>query len=103
MTEENSKRLLRYGFTEEERKLLVREVKKLTIDAVMNQDVHDHSNWKKIVDAYPVETIDEEQMIPTRLAMGRYIKVMVAGSAQVEGNNGSMKACIAEIKAYGKN
>ena len=38
MTEENSKRLLRYGFTEEERKLLVREVKKLTIDAVMNQE-----------------------------------------------------------------
>ena len=26
------------GFTEEERKLLVREVKKLTIDAVMNQE-----------------------------------------------------------------
>lgn len=72
-------------------------------DAVMAQDVHDHSNWKKIVDAYPVETIDQEQMIPTRLAMGRYIKVMVAGSAQVEGNNGSMKGCIAEIKAYGKN
>ena len=38
MTEENSKRLLSYGFTEEERKLLVSEVKKLTIDAVMNQE-----------------------------------------------------------------
>ena len=69
----------------------------------MTQDVHDHSGWKKIVDAYPVETINEEQRIPTRLAMGRYIKVMIAGSAQIESNNGAMKGCIAEIKAYGKN
>ena len=36
MTEENSKRLLRYGFTEDERRLLVDEVKKLTINAVKN-------------------------------------------------------------------
>lgn len=36
MTEENSKRLLRYGFTEDERRILVDEVKKLTINAVKN-------------------------------------------------------------------
>ena len=72
-------------------------------DSAMTQDVHDHSGWKKIVDAYPVETVNEEQRIPTRLAMGRYIKVMIAGSAQIESNNGAMKGCIAEIKAYGKN
>lgn len=72
-------------------------------DAVMGQDVHDHSNWTKIVDAYPVETINPEQIIPSRLAVGRYIKLMIAGSALIENNNGVMKGCIAEIKVYGKN
>ena len=72
-------------------------------DAVMEQDVHDHSNWTKIIDAYPVETINPEQKIPSRLAIGRYVKVMIAGSAQIENNNGVMKGCIAELKVYGKN
>ncbi|MGN0191095.1 MAG: DUF1735 domain-containing protein, partial [Candidatus Cryptobacteroides sp.] len=72
-------------------------------DAVMGQDVHDHTNWSKIVDAYPVETKNDEQRIPTRLSMGRYLKVMIAGSNAVESNNGVMKGCIAEIRVYGKN
>ncbi|MGN1219695.1 MAG: BT_3987 domain-containing protein [Candidatus Cryptobacteroides sp.] len=72
-------------------------------DSVMEQDVHDHSNWTKIIDAFPVETINAEQTIPSRLAIGRYVKVMIAGSAQIENNNGVMKGCIAEIKVYGKN
>ena len=72
-------------------------------DAVMAQDVHDHSNWKQIVDAYPVETKNDEQTIPVKLSMGRYLKVMIAGSNGIEGNNGVRKGCIAEIKVYGKN
>lgn len=34
MTEQNSQKLLEYGFTEEERSLIVSEVKKLTLDAI---------------------------------------------------------------------
>lgn len=37
MTEKNSRRLLKYGFTEEERQLVVREVKSLTLDALLKQ------------------------------------------------------------------
>ncbi len=38
MTEKNSRRLLEHGFTEEERKLVVQEVKKLTMDAIHNHN-----------------------------------------------------------------
>lgn len=71
--------------------------------SVLSQSVHDHGNWTKIVDAFPVKAVNDEQPIPVRLSMGRYLKVMVAGSNGIEPNNGVMKACIAEIKVYGKN
>ena len=71
--------------------------------SVWTQDVHDHSNWTKIVDAFPVASQNEEQAIPASLAQGRYLKVTVAGSNGRESNNGVMKGCIAEIKVYGKN
>ncbi len=71
--------------------------------AVWGQSVHDHANWTRIVDAAGVNNGNAEQSIPSRLSRGRYLKVMVAGSNGKEGNNGVMKACIAEIKVYGKS
>lgn len=72
-------------------------------DSVWGQSVHDHTGWRKIVDAASVDSGNAEQSIPARLSRGRYLKVMVAGSNGTEGNNGVMKGCIAEIKVYGKS